>query len=212
MGDIQAVFTGDLIDSRAAPEGVEATLGTLARAAAEFAAHHGLALRFTRHRGDGWQLLLARPALTLDLLLYLTARLRAAEVPLETRMGIALGAIRSPGTASLADAAGPAFEAAGQALEEVPRGARLQLAWPGAGPWQHATFALVTELTEGWTAAQAEAVALMLVPGHATHAALAARLGVSRQAAQSRLASAHFTALGPAREAFLTHDFADTAP
>ena len=58
-----AVLTGDLVASTTLGEArIARAFQALADSAALQAAWHGAPLRFTRHRGDGWQVALARPA------------------------------------------------------------------------------------------------------------------------------------------------------
>ena len=87
----------------------------------------GADTRFTRYRGDGWQMHLAEPGLALRAALVLAARLRAADTGLATRAAIGIGRIEDLGTASLADARGPAFEASGHALDRMRYGRRLAI-------------------------------------------------------------------------------------
>lgn len=187
-----AILTGDLVDS------TEAAPGVLERAMAELAgAAEGIAgwpdaadTRFTRFRGDGWQLRVRDPARGLRAALVLTARLRAADLDLATRVAIGIGAVESPGTDSLADAHGPAFEASGHALDAIGRGRRLAIAGAGVAALHRAIVDLLDERTGRWTMQQAEAAALYLHPGDPTLADLAPGLGISTQAVNYRVTGA----------------------
>ncbi|MCR8723883.1 hypothetical protein [Frigidibacter sp. ROC022] len=208
-----AVLTGDLIDSsRAAPAEVDAAMTCLGAAAREIAARARTDARFSRFRGDGWQMVLENPSDSLRATLLLTARLRAADLDLATRIAIGIGAVDSLGTRNLGDATGPAFVTSGHLLDGLPHDRRLAIAGPKdpdqpafrqlVTPLHEAILALVEQQSQRWTAAQAEAVALSLIHPGRTHAQLAAQLGVTRQAVQSRLASAGAAALEPALRAF----------
>jgi hypothetical protein len=190
-----AVLTGDLIGStRVEPPVLERAMATLAAAAGAMEAWPGGAGRFTRYRGDGWQMHVAAPGLALRCALTLTAALRAADLGLATRAAIGIGAVGSLGSESLADARGPAFEASGHALDAMGRGRRLAVAGD-VSPLHGAVVDLLDERSGRWTASQAEATALYIAPDDPTLADLAARLGITAQAVNYRLAGAGAPAL-----------------
>ena len=198
-----AVLTGDLIASRDAPAGrVDAALDALREGAAAFGRHHGFDPRFTRSRGDGWQVLVADAGLALDAVLVLLARLRAADTGIATRAAVGIGAVTARGSADLSDADGPAFIASGDALETLSRRRDLAIAGDGVGPAEVAILALCEGQVRRWTAAQAEAAALALLDPDATQDDIARHLGVTRQAVQNRLAGAGVAALTLATVAF----------
>jgi hypothetical protein len=195
-----AILTGDLIGStRAAPADLEAAIDLLAATADEIAAWMPEAPgpRFTRYRGDGWQLHVAVPALALRALLFLIARLRAADIGLGTRAAIGIGEVASLGTESLADARGPAFEASGRALDAIGRTRRLAIEGEGVTPWQQIIVDLLDERSARWTRPQAEAMHLALAlrapeqrSDEPTLAEMAATLDISAQAVNYRLTGA----------------------
>jgi len=212
MAQLQAVFTGDLIGSRAAPErAVEQAMTALKNAAQGIGKAEDIDLRFTRHRGDGWQILLPDPRHCLTAYLALTAGLRAADSGLSTRMAIGLGPVTSPGTSDLSDAAGAGFVTSGDLLAELGRAAgpgHVQIGGPGVTDWQKGIFGLAGWIASGWSAQQAEAVHIVLMERDETsNAHRAAQLGISRQAFEARLKGAGLAAFEPARRAFLAHDF-----
>jgi hypothetical protein len=187
-----AVVTGDLIGStRATPGALERAMEVLAAAAGEIAAWPPAAdTRFTRFRGDGWQILVADAALGLRAALLAIARLRAAGAGLATRAAIGVGRVDSTGTENLADARGPAFEASGHALDAMSRGHRLAIDGEGVGPLHRAVVELLGERATRWTPQQAEATAFYLRPGDPTNATIAAELGITPQAVNYRLTGA----------------------
>ena len=200
---LSAVLTGDLIGSRDAPGGrVDAVLDALRAAARDFGRRHGTDLRFTRSRGDGWQVLVRDAGLALEAMLVLLARLRAADTGIATRVAVGIGSLTTIGTADLSDADGTAFVASGDALAAMTRRHDLVIAGEGVGPTDVAIVALCEAQVRRWTAAQAEAAALALLDGDATQDDLARQLGVTRQAVQNRLAGAGVAALALAKEAF----------
>ncbi len=185
-------MTGDLIGStRAAPGALERAMAVLAATAREIAGWPpGADTRFTRFRGDGWQLCVADSAFGLRAALTAIARLRAARAGLATRAAIGIGRVDSLGTDDLADARGPAFEASGRALDGMSRAHRLTIEGEGVTPLHRAVVELLDERTARWTPQQAEATALYLAPDHPTLAGIAPQLGISAQAVNYRLAGA----------------------
>ena len=199
----------------------------LAATAQLLAALTGQDTRFTRHRGDGWQILIARPELYLRATTLILARLKADADTLPTRIGIGIGRIDSQGTADLRDAGGPAFEYSGRALDGLTRdrtltvlqGPQDPLANLGRGAadpasadapgWSGAAIlALLGCITDGWTAPQAEAVGLALQHDGETQGTIAAHLGITRQALNLRLTGAGY---GPILSAIrLTETYFDT--
>lgn len=202
-GDV-AILTGDLVrSSRAAPAAVARAMGLLGDIAAEIAAWApGSDARFTRFRGDGWQMHLARPALALRAALRTLAGLAAVPNGLATRAAIGIGPATSLGTASLADADGPAFAASGRALDAMGRGRRLAVDGAGVGPLHRAVVDLLDERSARWTRPQAEAMALALGPAAPPARDLAARLGISPQALSYRLTGAGLPAIRSALAAW----------
>jgi hypothetical protein len=195
--DTAAILTGDLIGStQAAPADLEAAIDVLAATAEEIATWmpgaSAFRPRFTRYRGDGWQMHVAEPALALRALLFLVAKLRAADIGLGTRAAIGIGAIASLGTDSLADARGPAFEASGRALDAIGRTRRMAIEGERVTPWQRIIVDLLDERSARWTKPQAEAMHLALAPrpDEPTLAEMASTLDITAQAVNYRLTGA----------------------
>ncbi len=192
---IAAVLTGDLIDSTAA--GTEATdeaMAILADTAEDISGWPDAGpTRFTRYRGDGWQILVTPPKYALRATLVLTARLRAAATAPPTRIAIGVGPADSVGGNDLSDAHGPAFSSSGRALEDMLRGSRLNFGGkigPKTSRLHGVIVDLLDERTGRWTPEQAEAAAFALHPDEPTQAEIAGRLGISSQAVSYRLSGA----------------------
>ncbi len=98
---------------------------TLASAARQMADWMHSDTRFTRHRGDGWQIYLAQPGLALRGCLFLTASLKASRLGLATRISVGVGAVDRLGAAGLSEASGDAFTFSGQGLDAMPGSKRL---------------------------------------------------------------------------------------
>ena len=201
-----AVLTGDLIDSTAAaPADLERAMQALGQAAAALSGWIGTDTRFTRFRGDGWQLYLANPKLVLRATIFLIAFLRAADTGLATRLSIATGPYETLGATGLAAASGKAFMLSGRNLDQMGKSYRHMVFASPQGPlhfFQSAVMDLVFRQASLWTREQAEAAALALTPNPPTQEHLAQRLGITRQAVQARLKGAGFAALSPALLAF----------
>lgn len=204
-----AVLTGDLIQSRNAPAAADAAFELLQTAARDFGTIWDTNLRFTRYRGDGWQVVLDRPSLTLDALLFIRARLRAGETGIDTRIAGGIGAADTLGTADLSDANGAAFVTSGHHLDQMSPKRQLALAGQGVTPAQIAIIDLTEFITASWTATQAEAVACALEDHPRKHSDIANALGITRQAVQSRLAGAGYGYFDAALYAIRNHDFSE---
>lgn len=201
-----AVLTGDLVASRKASLAtIERAMEVLQSATDSLAKSENFNPRFTRFRGDGWQILLTNPNMVLDAVLYLHASLRASKLEIDSRISAGIGSVDSVGTQDLSDATGAAFFVSGDHLDHAKK-RRFLIAGRGIGGWQNAVFQLAEEIAFGWSPAQAEAITLMFL-GDMTQKDVAGRLGVTRQAIQLRLASAGFSAFDEALYSFRNHDF-----
>jgi hypothetical protein len=211
MRSIHAVLTGDLVASAdSTPESVDMAVRALEEAAEQVRIWSGHDTHFTRFRGDGWQLYLNAPGLSLAAVLSLVSVLRTRRMGLETRIAVGFGAINLLGTGEqgLADASGEAFNLSGRALDDMARHKRIVLAGPVVRRWQEALFEMAVWIAGRWTPEQAEAVGLALDPReHRTQAEIAEILGVTRQAVQARLSGAGWDALAGAVSAVRAHDW-----
>jgi len=207
-----AVLTGDLINSRrAGTAAVAQTFDHLRDAATRFGTAWDLDLRFTRYRGDGWQIVLTTPGLLLDAALYFMARLKAERSEIATRISIGVGRVETLGSRDLSDATGPAFFTSGDLLGGMGRNRMFALAGEGIGVAQVAIVDLAEGIATGWTATQAQAAALHFEGRLERHEDIAQELGVTRQAVQSRLSGAGLSYFDNALYALRTQDFAVTA-
>jgi len=186
---IVAVLTGDLVNSEEkSSEVVDQAMAQLEATAHTIAVWQSHAdLRFTRFRGDGWQVLLKDPWLALRAALVLLARLRSGGTDLSSRISIGLGKIDSSGTTDLSDANGEAFVLSGRGLDEMARSQRIAFSGSMIGHRDKIIARLMFERASRWTMPQAEAMALYLQPDHPTLAELATELGISPQAVNYRL-------------------------
>lgn len=209
MQDIRAVITGDLINSRRhRPEDLDAAMNTIARQANLIAWQCAADTRFTRYRGDGWQIYLDFPGLCLSAALQITAALRAADTGIATRQSIGIGTVTSLPNTNLAAAQGDAFEASGLSLDHMEKSRRLTIAGRGiVTPFHEAIIGLADWHSARWSAPQAEAMRMMLESEEKPQAEMAAKLGITRQALQARLSGAGYAAWEPALHAFQSADW-----
>jgi hypothetical protein len=191
-----AVLTGDLIDHvKLGRSKTEAAMAELDKAAKQIALWTGqISCRFTRFRGDGWQLYLTRPQLSMRAAVVLQGRLMA--IGMASRISIGVGASESLGTTNLADASGPAFENSGRGLDSMGDAYRLHLSGDDVMPQDILIGDLIGERMEKWTAAQAEAASLHLGPDVRTLFDIGKELGISPQAVNDRLKGAGCHTLG----------------
>ncbi|GGH60121.1 hypothetical protein GVY41_18620 [Frigidibacter albus] len=206
-----AILTGDLIGSTDAPEALEPTMARLAAAAEEIARWQGSSARFTRFRGDGWQIR-TDPELALRAAVYLHACLRAQDGLLTTRIAIGLGAVESLGTADLSDARGAALTASGHALDKMRRTRRFAIAGTDVDTRDEIIVDLIEGIVLRWTRPQAEAAALALPYPAPTLEEIGRALGISPQAVSYRLAAGSVQSLRDAITAWEDDRGAREAP
>jgi hypothetical protein len=207
-----AVFTGDLIgSSKASPLKLEATMANLAGTAQFLTEFTGADTKFTRFRGDGWQMVLSSPESYLRAVALIFARLKADDQTLSTRFAVGVGAVDSFGTSDLRDAKGPAFEYSGRALDGLTRDRDLAITigpddpvaflgrtenrprMDGTIAWSDAAIlSIFSFIVSRWTRAQAEAVAVTLEHDMEKQGTVAAKLGITRQALNLRLTGAGY--------------------
>jgi hypothetical protein len=204
MMHIGAVLTGDLIASTdATPKAVDDAMAVLSSAADRVSGWTRTSTLFTRFRGDGWQMFLSSPGLTLRSCLFLVANLRAADIGLATRISVGVGGADVDGRRSLAGAHGEAFVLSGHGLDTMTKAKTLDIAGAlDAHGLQAAIFNLAEWQSGRWSREQAEAATLALEPGSLSKTDTAAKLGITRQALQARLNSAGLPALAKALSAF----------
>ncbi len=180
-----AVLTGDIVGSTALGAArVRQAMQLLAQSATHQADWHGNALRFTQHRGDGWQVALYKPELALRSALAFYAAIRSSGKDISTRIAAATG----PWSGTLQDDLNtenqPPFIASGTLLQTMTRQQtpnHIQTADDGA---TGASFTLASYIAASWTPAQAQAMAWILMPQQMQPGLtqIGKELGKSRQA------------------------------
>ena len=197
MANKFAVLTGDLINSTALSAfQVDAAMTRLDAATREASGWaNGAITGFRTRGGDGWQAALSAPEFALRLALIMTAQLRHTEDGIATRVAIATGTGTLPDDGDTNRAHGPAFVASGRLLEGLDKQVRIAHA---SGGTMAAATRLADHIAQGWTQAQARAMAEALVPGAPPRATIAEHLGITRQAVNQALWSGGFPAIDEA--------------
>ncbi len=191
-----AVLTGDIVASTRLPadalHGVMAQLSDAAESVSDW--HGNTVTGYARRGGDGWQMVIDRPELSLRAALFLIAVIREGGPDRATRIAIAEGEGTVPGGTRPDPNAGhgPVFIASGRRLDSLPRNVCLA---HDSGGSIGAAARLADALASGWTPAQARALCHALPPGAGPRKEIARKLGVSREAVNQALWSAHFPAI-----------------
>jgi hypothetical protein len=191
---LAAVLTGDLVASTSAPPAeVDRVMHRLDTTVQEAARALGTDNpRFTRFRGDGWQIVVSPAPLYLRITAVLLSGLRLFDTGIGTRIGIGIGAVDRLGTRDLSDASGPAFTQSGHALDSLPGTDRLAIAGLPAPSlaWHAAALDTLAHFSTRWSREQAEALLHRLLAETRPLQHIAADLGITRQALSARLAVA----------------------
>jgi hypothetical protein len=200
MTKYAAILTGDLVNSTQAPVGqIDATMHLLAEAARNIDDD----TRFTRFRGDGWQIYLHNGGHCLWACLLILARLKASDNSLSTRISVGIGETYPLPDGDLSAASGPAFIASGRGLDDMTATQILSIKGDAVDAFQTSIFAFAADRASRWSREQAEAMALALDADIPSRAAIAVRLGITRQAVDARLTAAGHRLLEQASDAFL---------
>ena len=156
---------------------------------------------FDRRGGDGWQIAMAQPLRAFRAAVYLQACLRRMDKRYATRIALSVskGTLPEGPNPDPNAAHGPAFTRSGHLLEKLGPHSLMGHARGGA---QQAAIVLADYIAQGWTQAQARAVAEQLVPKPGPRSEAAKRLGISRQAVDQALWAAGFPAIDAAIQAW----------
>ncbi len=187
-----AVITGDIVDSTALSAArLDTVFQELSGATREIALWSNAPAYLSRRGGDGWQMALIQPDHALRAAIFLQAILRRMDQDIETRMAIATGSgqLAEGDSPDLNAAHGDVFTRSGRLLPEIKK--PFLMDWADA-PAKATALRLMDYIAQGWTAAQARAVAEALSPVKPTRQQIATNLGISRQAVNQALWSAGY--------------------
>jgi len=188
-----AVLTGDLVAStKRSADQTALAMRAIAAAAAKFSTWHSPAkdTRFTRYRGDGWQMVIAEPQYALRAAVVIQGKLIA--MGMESRIFAGIGTCDSLGSGTLADASGEAFVRSGHGLDRMSDPERIGIDKEGIHQEDQLIADLLGERMGRWTAAQAEAAALQLASPFkiTTLSEIGKELNISPQAVNDRVRGA----------------------
>lgn len=185
--NIITVLTGDIVNSTRLSEAEhQRAYEALERCAAMIADWTNAPLRLTRHRGDGWQVVITPPALGLRCALVFRAALKALGRSFDTTIGLGEGAVHAPVPNDLNAATEAPFVQSGRAQTQT-KSQSIAFLHGGAGALNGAAV-LAATLSDDWTAAQSAAIYHALHPHKEPNfTEIGERLGKSRQAATKAL-------------------------
>lgn len=200
-----AVLTGDIRGSRTMGEAsLRTAMEVIEQTAHDIGDDLKFEVRFDRHRGDGWQIVLPRAQSALRAALRISAALTAQEGGLQTRIAIGLGTATIPANGDLGAASGTAFVEAGDILDTMERHETIVIDRQ-VGTVVNAMIGLLDWQAQNWTAPQAAALVEALRHRAPTQEEIATRFGVTRQAIQLRLSGTGLPAIREAIHAFESH-------
>lgn len=188
-----AVLTGDLINSTAlGPAGIDRAMKALEKAAKKIQTWGVSPLHFTRHRGDGWQVMLDDPRWALRAAIYFRATLQAIESA--AYIGIAEGDVSHTIGENLNFENAEVFALSGRALDNT-KFTIYRINYSRDDVFD-ALMILVNRICDSWTTTQAATVAAAFDSQDIFHdptaTEIAKQLGKSRQAVSKALHSAWF--------------------
>lgn len=161
---------------------------------------------FERYRGDGWQVVLSEPRLSLRAALFLRASLRAEGKGFETRIAVGIGSVNSLKWDDLGGSEGEAFRLSGQLLDELknPWLMDLRVGREAAVPHSllEAVFGLCDVVAYAWTPRQAEVMKSVLSPDAEVQDEIGERLGITQSTVAQHFKKAGGRAIEKALGAF----------
>jgi hypothetical protein len=203
MERLAAVLTGDLIGSTLAGQAATDTAIALIRSVAlEEQGLGGSDVRFSRYRGDGWQVYCSDPHRVFRIASLILANLHSRPDLPSTRISAACGTVASLPAIGLDSASGDAFTMSGRGLDTIKRRKLVYSQADGKDAWKAAFFSQLEWQAFRWSPEQAQAIALSfrLDPPHPGKSA--EELGISRQAFSARLDGAGYVPLWEAEAVF----------
>lgn len=216
------VLTGDLIDSSSlGSKNLGKAFKSLSESAKLQAEWHGAPLHLSRHRGDGWQVVLNRPELALRSALAFRAALRAEGDTFDSYIAAYEGKGEvDVNPTDLNTQTTPVFVNSGRMLDALKSGADMrtmrssiagvQMVHEGRSGATKAAFILADGFAREWTVPQALAMQYALVPkDRLSMTKIAQAIGHSRQAITKSLVAAGFKIIIPALLAIEDRDRAD---
>ncbi|SHG34096.1 hypothetical protein [Cognatishimia maritima] len=187
-----SVLTGDIVGSRnLGSRDLSNCIDALSKTARALEQFTGAPFNFSRHRGDGWQVALSKPAFTPRAALAFRTGLKALGKQYDSYIGIAFGTHAGAIPSDLNTAISQPFVDSGFALDQIKESKTETRMVSAALDDKIETILPLLELIyDGWTERQAEAIYLNLVSNGYFINQRASELGITRQALEKRLKSA----------------------
>ena len=193
-----AVLTGDLVGSVAlGPEKVEQAMAALEHAAQGMEHWIGAPLHFTRHRGDGWQVVVRYPKFAIRAALMFRAAIRSLGNEFDTYIGLAEGNHVGYIPNDLNTITGKPFTWSGAELEKIKGRNLINRMGFGEATPSNGVLILADHISQGWTPTQAELMSIILDISNRpkNYTGIAKRLGKSRQTISKSLDAAGFDSI-----------------
>lgn len=188
-----SVLTGDLTASSSlGSEKIERAFAALEDCARMQESWFDTQLHFSRHRGDGWQVVLPKPEYAIRSALAFRAALRAEGMEFETYIGIATDTVDGEVSEDLNHETDRVFQRSGKELDLVKLVGPYMMSYSGKGDIGAATV-LLDSISQAWTPTQATTILPFLTTkDRPVQQDVAKALGKSRQAVAKSLEAAHF--------------------
>lgn len=190
-----AVFTGDLVGSRNLTKAqIDAAFSALETCAKKAEDWTGTSLKFSRHRGDGWQVILTQPKYVLRLAIIFRAAIKALGPEFDTYIGIARGNADVSDQTDLNSRNDEVFINSGRVLEAIKSISKsdIKMGYDGKAK-EPVAIVLADKIVSDWTPIQSETIAEMLHSmDKITYTELAEKLNKSRQTITKTLVAAGY--------------------
>lgn len=205
MAKIIAVITGDVIQSRKAPD-----KGIWLNRLKKLFEHFQHESRAEIFRGDSFQWELQKPEDALLAAFMLRARIRSEKAlydnKVDLRMGIGIGEL-SYVSSSVAESDGEAYHFSGHQLDDLQKSGEkisLQTKWAKLNEEMEVSLQLANAIMDDWSRNSAEIATFIFMDKKYTQTALAEKLGISQPAITKRIGRAHMGAVLSLEERFRT--------
>ena len=159
-----AVLTGDIVESsKLSVDQLDETRKALKNIISEFDGLYPNVIigEIANFRGDGWQLLVAKPKYVLRLLLFITCGLKLAKVN-NTRIGIATGVVEKIDYENISLSSGYAFTQSGKILNDIEnmKVKKDKPFWSliDKNTYKSSTYEILASIANDWTYVVAQAI------------------------------------------------------
>ena len=179
------VLTGDIVGSTQLTSGeLENAIQALRQRSEELTTWHNDVVKFSRFRGDGWQVAIQKPEFALRTALSLRSALRSLGKKFSTRIACVTDIAHLPLKDNLNSEVQAPFVKSGRLLEELTTKGPLVFMRSGDDAAQQAVFLMAEYISEDWTPPQSDVMRFALLPYNYAPSLtqIGKELGKSRQA------------------------------